>query len=292
MENRIEKEILRNYASALKAVRKEMESLYSKYAVDGVLSHADMTRYNRNVAMNKQLTAILKPYGESNTAMIKLLAESQYEASFYSTAWSYDNALKVDLGWGQIPTRQVKAAVWNKTNLGSLRALSTDARRRLKDTITQGLIRGSSMDQMMRGVRDALGVSSRQAMTIVRTEAHRAREVGHLMASQESADKGVELLRVWDAALDSRTRSLHARLDGMKVKVDEKFLGMTKYPGGFGRPAQDINCRCRVFDIIEGYEPETRRASADADPQPTRTFRKWAKDNGITRSRYGQIYQF
>ena len=292
MENRIEREILRNYANALRAVRKEMESLYDKFAVDGVLSHADMTRFNRDVAMNKRLTAILKPYGDSNTEMIRMLTESQYEAAFYRTGWSYDNALRVDLGWGQIPVRQVKAAVWNKLNLGSLKSLSTDARRRLMDEITQGLIRGSSMPRMMRGVRDALGVSARQAMTIVRTEAHRAREIGHLGASQDSESKGVELLRAWDASLDSKVRPLHARLDGKKVKPGEKFLGLTKYPGGFGIAKQDINCRCTVTDVIEGYEPEDRRASEDIKPEPYRTFEKWAKDNGITKSRYGQLYQF
>ena len=148
------------------------------------------------------------------------------------------------------------------------------------------------MPEMMRGVRDAMGISARQAMVIARTEAHRAREIGHLDASLASAEKGVDLRRVWDAALDNRTRDSHARLDGVKVKLGEKFLGMTERPGGFGIASEDINCRCTVTDVIEGYEPENRRTSEGSDPEPYRTFREWSRHNGITRSRYGQTYQF
>ena len=143
---------------------------------------------------------------------------------------------------------------------------------------------------MMRGVRDAIGVTARQAMTIARTEAHRARELGHLMASQEAADKGVELWRVWDAALDDRTRSTHARLDGKKVKAGKPFTGSVYYPGGWGIASEDINCRCTVTDVIEGYEPKGRRAEGEV--QPYQTFPAWAKDHGITGSRYGQKYNF
>ena len=273
---------------SLRAVHKELRGLYKKYSVNGVLTNAEMTRYNRNAAMQRQLSEILKPYAVRNTELLRTLTESQYEASFYRTAWSYDNTLRTSLGWGQIPIRQVKAAVWNRYNKGSLARLSIAHRTRLQRAITQGITRGLSLPKMMREVRDALGVTQRQAMMITRTEAHRAREVGHLGASQDAMDKGVELWRVWDAALDSRTRDTHAQLDGKRVKPGESFPGGAEYPGGFGIASEDINCRCTVTDVIEGYEPTGRRV--DGEVQPYQTFGEWARSNGITQSRYGQRY--
>lgn len=57
------------------------------------------------------------------------------------------------------------------------------------------------------------------------------------------------------------------------------------YPGGFGSPDMDINCRCTVRAEIEGMEPDLRRAR---DPETGKnivigntTYEDWAKGKGI-----------
>jgi len=290
LESRIEREILLNYTNALRAVNKVMRTMYAKYAVDGVLSHAEMTRYNRAVSMRGQLAKALQPYTARNVELVRTLSESQYEASFYRTAWSLDNEVGTALRWGQIPTRQVRASVANKYMLGTLKALPAHERLRLQRAVSDGLIRGRSMPAMMRDIRGVLGVNSRNAMRIARTEAHRAREIGHLAASGEAAEQGVDMWRVWDAALDDRTRSSHAELDGKRVRPGEPFVGTVEYPGGFGIASDDINCRCTVTDEVEGFEPTNRRVEGEV--QPYRTFGTWAREHGITGNRYGQKYNF
>jgi len=68
------------------------------------------------------------------------------------------------------------------------------------------------------------------------------------MDAQEKAKaKGADVLKQWDSTMDGATRPIHRRLDGQIREVDEPFeMGGKKamYPGGFGDPAEDCNCRC------------------------------------------------
>lgn len=309
-EKAIAAEIVRVYREAVKEIRGELSELYERYATNGQLTLAEMTRYNRLTKMERQIVKTMRPHINNNRKLLEKLSEVQYEESFYRTAWSYDNELRVSLGWGQIPHDAVKAAVANPLRATAVKELSQQTLNRVNRAIQQGLIRGLSMRKMMQGVRDAAGISAADAMRIARTEAHRSRELGHLAASQEATDKGVELWRVWDATLDARTRPTHAQLDGTKRRPGKSFPGGAEYPGGFGIASEDINCRCRVVDEIEGYEPQGRRIrytdeelakvrARRPDERATSyvrrdyvTFREWARERGITGNRYGQEYNF
>lgn len=289
-EEAIAAELVKSYRQAVKEIRGELAGLYERYAVNGQLTIAEMTRYNRLTRMERQIREIMRPHINANRALLEKLSEVQYEESFYRAAWSYDNELRASLGWGQIPREAVKAAVANPLRETAVKELSQQTLNRVNRAVQQGLIRGLSMPKMMRGIRDAAGISAADAMRIARTEAHRSRELGHLEASQRATDKGVDLWRVWDATLDSRTRPSHAALDGTKRRPGKAFPGGAEYPGGFGIASEDINCRCRVVDEIEGYEPEGRRIEGKV--QEYRTFREWARERGITGNRYGQKYNF
>jgi hypothetical protein len=49
---------------------------------------------------------------------------------------------------------------------------------------------------------------------------------------------------------DDRVRDPHVYMEGMTVGLDDEFYtytgDTTKYPGGFGVPELDINCRCYI----------------------------------------------
>ena len=55
------------------------------------------------------------------------------------------------------------------------------------------------------------------------------------------------MLKQWDSTLDGNTRPTHRELDGQIRETDEPFEVDGKKadrPGEFGRPEEDINCRC------------------------------------------------
>ena len=91
------------------------------------------------------------------------------------------------------------------------------------------------------------GRNVNRTKTIVRTEAHRIYEASSEDARQQAKASGAKIAKQWDATLDGKTRDSHRQLDGTVVETDEYFtLGnkKAKYPGEFGDPAEDCNCRC------------------------------------------------
>jgi len=291
-EARIERALTDNYAAALNAIRSDMARVYERYAINGRLTNAEMTKYNRLRALDKQIVSELRPTIEANRKLIEKAAEVQYDEAFYRRAWSIDQAAGVSLRWGMLSAEQVRAAVANDLRHLAQRGVARETLERVRRAITQGVIRGTTLRQMMSGVRQAMENTGGQAMRIVRTEAHRSRELGALAARESAVNQGVELTRVWDASLDTRTRSAHARLDG-KPESEWRLGGIKpEYPGDPRlAPEHSINCRCTATDVVEGFEPKVRRTRENG-LEPYQTFGAWAERHGVRASRYGEEYNF
>lgn len=291
-ERRALRELVRNYADALDSIRAQLSRVYERYSVNGVLTNAEMSRYNRLAALEKSIIDELRPVVAQQNRLIELATEVQYDEAFYRYAWSYDQAVGVPLRWGTLDAAQVRAAVDNPLRHLATRDLGAATVTRIRRSIAQGIIRGASMPAMMRDVRGAMGTTAADAMRIVRTEAHRARELGGWQTAQDATSQGVQIKRRWSASLDTKTRDSHASIDGEEVGPEERFSNGLMYPGDpAGSAAEVINCRCSVDDIIEGLEPELRR-TRDRGVEPYQTFTQWANDRGVRASRYGQRYNF
>ena len=78
---------------------------------------------------------------------------------------------------------------------------------------------------------------------IARTETARAANFGRLHGYQKS---GVIGFKVYKAAIDDRTSPLCKRLDGQKVKINEKFKDPKGEWSGDVPPAH-VNCRSTFF---------------------------------------------
>ena len=87
-----------------------------------------------------------------------------------------------------------------------------------------------------------------EAIRLIDTEAHRDYNTGVYDAAATSGKQGIR--KRWNTMLDDRVRDPHAYMEGMVVGLDDEFYTYTgdhaKYPGGFGVPDLDINCRCWI----------------------------------------------
>ena len=85
-------------------------------------------------------------------------------------------------------------------------------------------------------------------LRIIDTEAHRDYNTGVYDAGDESGIEG--LSKTWRTRLDDKVRDAHFYLEGVKVGLHDRFYTYTGdsalYPGGFGVPELDINCRCSI----------------------------------------------
>lgn len=83
-------------------------------------------------------------------------------------------------------------------------------------------------------------------MRVAATEAHRDANAGAYNTAKKSGAKS----KVWNTMKDPKVRDTHDYLDGMEVDLDDEFYTYngdhTLYPGQFGVPGEDANCRCFV----------------------------------------------
>lgn len=199
-------------------------------------------------ALSGQVSGILdKMHGDSYASIDKYL-NGCYETGYIGTM--YDIAgqgipLIVPIDQAAI----VKAVLTDsKVSNGLYAALGVDVAK-LKKTITQeisrGIASGLSYADIARNLKNAVNVPLYNSERIVRTESHRIQQQSTEAARKAAANRGADVVRQWDSALDGRTRDSHRRVDGEIREIDEKFSNGLLYPGDpSGRAAEVINCRC------------------------------------------------
>lgn len=293
----VEREIVFNYAAALDSIRVDLAKVYERYAVNGELTHAEMSKFNRLTNLEKQIVEEMKPVFVKDQRLIDNMKTVTYEASFYRNAWAIDQTSGVALRWGLLNTEAVKAAVYNDFTELAYKKLRQDGLLKAQRAIRQGIIQGSSYPKMARLIKEQLiKPSISDAIRIARTEGQRAMVQGQQATYNKAEDLGVEMEQVWDAALDSRTRPAHGALDGVAAKVDShgnKYWTSPAVGAPISGPLQsgvasfDIRCRCRIRGQLKGYGPEVRRMR-DKGIKPYETYSDWAKEKGLKKNQYGQ----
>jgi len=294
LTKKTEKELIANYRKALNDIRAKMALIYEKYSVDGSLTFAEMAKYNRYVGLNKSIEKQLKELTGKNAKITRILSGTVYQESYYRTAFFFEEGVQAKLGYGLLNPEVIKAAVQNP--ISGLTLNQTLEKNRLniitkiKQEITQGLVKGEPYSKMARRIKDTLGGDAYKAVRVAQTEAHRCQSQGTLESGYHAAKKGVDMWKVWDATLDGKTRPSHQALDQQKVGVDEDFKSPVTGaegpgPGLMGVAAEDINCRCQPRFEIKGYAPTKRYAREEEGKRgkviPYTNYENWAKAKGL-----------
>ena len=281
----VEREVLTNYREAIRKIRADIAKVYDKFAINGELTHAEMSKFNRLTSLEKQLTEDLRPALRKNAAITAKMQRVEYDEAFFRTAWTIDQQLGASLSWGQLNPKAVTAAVANPLNLIANTRLRLGSIVSIRRAVTQGLIQGLSFPNMMKDVRGVINGSAKDALRIVRTEGQRAQVLGQQANYEEARELGVEVDEVWDAILDSRLRPEHGTMDG-RIETEQGFstAGTSLVNNFVAGPLQsgvasfDINCRCRVRGQIKDFEPKKRRVEGEI--VDFETYTQWKKRTG------------
>jgi SPP1 gp7 family putative phage head morphogenesis protein len=150
--------------------------------------------------------------------------------------------------------------------------------------VKQGLINGQSYVKQAQALKETFNGNAYNALRVVRTEGNRLANAGTYLNSEDLKEAGVSIRRQWVATLDGRTRDSHQALDG-QYEDDEGLFHIhglsARYPGDFGDPAEDIQCRCTTIDVVQGLEPTLRRGvnpvTGKSDIASYRDYGKWKK---------------
>lgn len=315
--------VVRSLRESLDDIRSRIRKLYDKLEnVSPENYFNEAVKYRRLASLEKQVTKAYQKAARSVGRTVEGHAKVGIANNYYRQQFALklgSSLTDANMSFAVLPDEVIQASVYGTESIwrnrfgtpadyqprsgALLRAVLADNRdadlRKLRQAITQSLTRGEPYREAARRVKDVLDTSASNAMRIIRTEGHRNAVAGQLAAKRHAQEEGVEARRRIVSVMDSRTRPQSARVDGRRENED----GMFEYPGGLlvrapgnsGVAGYDINDRETVVMDIPGVEPNVRRArdpvTGETDIISYRNFDTWAREQGLTRNRYGQIME-
>jgi SPP1 gp7 family putative phage head morphogenesis protein len=297
--NKYEKEVVQAELNAEKEVLKALEKNYenalqevdSKIAMLLGRGDADMQHVVYQVeyqkAIRKQITAILDQLHND-----EFLTVSEYLTACYNEGVMGELYILQQQGiplMFPIDQEQVVAALQHDTALDvdlytHLGKNITVLKKQIAEEITRGISTGMMYNEITRNLKDYARISKNRAATIVRTEGHRIQIAAQKNTMQKAKDAGADIVKVWNATLDAKTRPSHAKVDGETRELHEKFSnGMYEPADKAGGAAEVINCRCRLGRTARwALDVEKTKHLGNTDKMTDKQLKPTADQLGIT----------
>lgn len=268
-EKAVLKQLERNYQDALDEINSKIEILLARQDAD--MQHV-IYQVEYQKALKTQVQAILEQLQNNEFETLTEYLTGAYEDGFIGTMYDLQGQ-GIPLVF-PIDQEQVIAAIQHETQLSSALYVALghdikDLSKKISGEISRGISTGATYTEMARNIASYARIPKNRAMTIARTEAHRIQCAATANAQWKAKEKGADVVKQWDSALDGKTRDTHRQLDGQIRELDEPFEvagHKAMYPGAFGRPEEDCNCRCALL--------QRARWALEADVPVT----KWSKD--------------
>lgn len=245
MENIVLKELENEYREALKDINLKIQMYQSMPETQSRIYHRQYQE-----TLKKQVEAALEKLHSDEYTTINQYLHEAYTDAFVGTM--YDLHGQGTPVIAPIDQNAAIKAVMTDTRLNKplYTKLGVDVnklKRTVSSEISRGIASGLMYEEIARNIQFRTNAPINRAKVIVRTEGHRIQQASTEDARQAAKAKGANVVKQWDATLDGDTRPTHRRLDGQIRETDEKFEMDGKkamYPGDFGDPAEDCNCRC------------------------------------------------
>lgn len=258
----------KNYTTALADIKRNIRELQSNPLTQSKAYQLDFQRQ-----LERQISGILDNLSGKNFASIADYLNTCYQTGFIGAMYDMQGqGVPLILPINQ--TQVLKAVQKTSDNIKLVNKVGVSTNE-LKTQVLEELKRGFASDltytDIARNISNRGQANMGRSMTIARTEGHRVQSEAKMDSYHAAKAKGADIVKQWDATLDGATRDTHRLLDGQVRELDEDFtvLGASApYPGGFGDPAEDCNCRCCMLQRARwAVEGET-------------TYDKWNNETG------------
>ena len=118
-------------------------------------------------------------------------------------------------------------------------------KKRITSEVTRSIATGTGFQQTAKQLANQTKIGYNNAVRIARTEGHRIQCSATHDAAQQAKNRGADIVKMWDATLDGKTRESHVAVDGQIREVDKPFSNGLMFPGDpAGGAAEVVNCRC------------------------------------------------
>lgn len=281
-EEKVLAALKRQYQMALLQIDRKIRMLMSDEMTQSRIYQADYQK-----ALKKQVEAIIEKLHSDEYDSIHKYLNDSYTDGFIGAMY--------DMSGQGIPiispidrNAAVRAIITDsKLSTDLYAALGYDMdelKKHVRQEITRGIASSLPYAQIARNIAAKSTMPLSNAARIVRTEGHRIQQESADDVRNAAKRKGADVVKQWDASLDGATRPLHRELDGQIQETDEPFeAGGRKvmYPGKFGDPGQDCNCRCVALT----------RARWALDEKELQTLKDRAKYFGLDKTKDFEEYK-
>lgn len=235
----------RQYKQALRDIEDRIKMLQADE-----LTQSKVYQIQYQKALRGQVEGILDKLQGDEYATIQQYLHDSYQDGFIGTMYSvHGQGIPLILPIDQnaavkavITDSQIKEGLYNHLGV-NIKQL----KQAIRQEITRGIAANMPFADIARNISNRSKAPLSRAKTIVRTEGHRIQQASANDAREAAKAKGCDVVKQWDGTLDGDTRSTHRRLDGQIRETNEPFEMDGKkamYPGDFGKPEEDCNCRC------------------------------------------------
>ena len=268
------------------------------------VTRGGVLKVNKEARLVNLIKEINKEIGDLTGKSYKAIQGSfvkTYESTYYLQSYAFEKAVNTELKLGasyslNMPALQKEAiqAAFDQRIGGLLlrdrtNRVRTTLQYLVQEAVGQNIIEGQSVNQLNKNLKlinESMNAGFKNTQRIARTELLKAYSLGQDESRVEAENSGVEFSYQWSAALDSKTRPDHARVDNQMGTINEEgnpvwlIVGVQmKGPriplietGSKAEAKQVINCRCRRLNIPFDIKPTKRTAKTKEG--------KWVEVNG------------
>lgn len=246
-ERNILDSLKKNYTVALADIKRNIRELQAN-----PLTQSKAYQLEFQKQLEKQISGILDNLQGKNFTSIADYMNNSYRNAFIGNMYDMQGQgvpLVIPIDEQQVLKSVQKTGDDFKLS-NKLGGSINELKKQIKQEVIRGFATELTYNQIARNISDYGEADFNRSARIARTEGHRIQNEARMDSMQSAKKKGADIVKQWDATFDNKTRPEHAQLDGQIRELDEKFtVGSysSLYPGGFGDPYMDCNCRCCVL---------------------------------------------
>lgn len=200
------------------------------------------SRITRLESLNGSISAELsKLYARANEQFRELLGEN-YTEGYYQAIYDIQNRYGYSSAFATVNSKVVENALtypWSGANFSDrLWKHKFELVNQLRETLTTGLIRGDSVQEMSRRLAERMNVSRSNALRLIRTESSHIHNTAELDAYKACGFEEYEYM----ASFGERTCEVCGALDGKRFRLGDKQFGANF-------PPLHPNCRCTTIAV-------------------------------------------
>lgn len=246
------KELEKSYKQAIDDINRVITSLLARTDTENLQAIIYQVKYQN--ALKKELEGFLNVLHTRNYTLIDNYLKDCYTNAHIGTLFDLQGQgipLILPLDQEQMISAitlnsKLSAPLYNALGF-NIDFLKTSVRMEISRGIAQSL----SYQEIARSIKNTTNVDYNKSLRIAKTEGHRIQCESAYNVQVRAKEKGADVVKQWDSTLDGKTRPTHRLLDGQIVDVDGYFKSdsgyKALYPGDFGVPSEDCNCRCALL---------------------------------------------